>query len=112
MKRQRMVLLAAMLAAATQFPAGAQHRTPQYRIEPLTDLTGAPGLALALRKLTTVGTNWIVTTLGGMAGFYGTVDGSGNVARFGNPTGVAVDSNGYVYIADHLNERIVKTRAP
>ena len=29
---------------------------PQYRVPPLTDLSGAPGLSLALRKLNTVGT--------------------------------------------------------
>jgi hypothetical protein len=33
-----------------------QQPSPQYRIQPLSDLTGAPGLQLALRRLATVGT--------------------------------------------------------
>src|SRR5688572_752876 len=53
---RRLVLFAAAIAVAAQFQAGAQNRTPQYRVPPLSDLTGAPGLSLALRKLTTVGT--------------------------------------------------------
>ena len=36
--------------------AAAQHRTPQYRVPPIGDLSGAPALSLALRKLSTVGT--------------------------------------------------------
>jgi LmbE family N-acetylglucosaminyl deacetylase len=34
----------------------AQQRSPQYRVPPVSDLSGAPGLAMALRKLGTVGT--------------------------------------------------------
>ena len=34
----------------------AQQRSPQYRVPPVGDLSGAPGLAIALRKLNTVGT--------------------------------------------------------
>ena len=34
---------------------GAQQRPPQYRVPPVSDLTGAPALSLALRKLSTVG---------------------------------------------------------
>ncbi len=33
----------------------AQQRSPQYRVPPVGDLSGAPGLAMALRKLNTVG---------------------------------------------------------
>jgi sugar lactone lactonase YvrE len=53
-----------------------------------------------IRKLTLVGTNWVVTTLGGMAGFYGTADGAGSIARFSNPSGIAVDGGGSLYVAD------------
>jgi len=42
----------------------------------------------------------VVTTLGGMAGIYGTADGRGSAARFCNPNGVAVDGAGNVYVAD------------
>ena len=50
------VLFATAAAANPGRPAGAQQPTPQYRIQPLSDLTGAPALSLALRKLQTTGT--------------------------------------------------------
>jgi LmbE family N-acetylglucosaminyl deacetylase len=61
MRVSRFVLAAAVLGGALQFDLGAQQPTPQYRIQPLSDLTGAPGLSLALRKLTTVGTLMQIT---------------------------------------------------
>ena len=50
------IFIAVMTAGAVFQPAGAQQPPPQYRVEPLSDLQGAPGLTLALRKLATVGT--------------------------------------------------------
>ena len=50
----RSLLLAAAVAAAT-VATGAQQRAPQYRVPPVGDLSGAPALSLALRKLSTVG---------------------------------------------------------
>src|SRR5206468_10748500 len=54
-----------------------------------------------IRKMTLVGTNWMVTTLAGLpqvdaAGFHvgGSADGTGSAARFGYPSGVAVDRAG------------------
>lgn len=41
-----------------------------------------------------------VTTLAGLAGTAGSADGTGSAARFGCPTGVAVDSEGNIYVAD------------
>jgi sugar lactone lactonase YvrE len=61
-----------------------------------------------IRKLTPVGTDWFVTTLGGMSGFYGTADGTGSAARFGNPNGVAVDNAGNLYVADFYFNTIRK----
>jgi DNA-binding beta-propeller fold protein YncE len=61
-----------------------------------------------IRKLTPVGTNWVVTTLGGMSGFYATADGTGSAARFSNPAGLAVDSAGNVYVADFYFNTIRK----
>ena len=55
MKMSRFLAVAAA-AVALQWQVGAQQPVPQYRIQPLTDLTGAPALSLALRKLTTIGT--------------------------------------------------------
>ncbi len=59
-----------------------------------------------IREVTPVGTNWVVTTLAGLAGCTGTNDGTGSGARFNNPYGVAVDTNGNLYVADTANHTI------
>src|ERR1035438_6011337 len=61
-----------------------------------------------IRKVTTVGTNWVVTTLAGLAGVNGSQNGTGSAAQFYWPTGVAVDSAGNVYVADYWNSTIRK----
>lgn len=69
-----------------------------------------------IRKMTPVGTNWVVTTLAGLAlrgGHWndpvsGSSDGTGSTAQFGNPSGLAVDGAGNVYVADHGNSVIRK----
>jgi LmbE family N-acetylglucosaminyl deacetylase len=53
MYRRLPICLAAVI---TTVALTAQQRAPQYRVPPLNDLSGAPGLSLALRKLNTVGT--------------------------------------------------------
>src|SRR6185503_4896587 len=58
-----------------------------------------------IRKVTSAGA---VTTLAGLAGYGGIADGAGNEARFANPSGVAVDSSGTVYVADTWNCTIRK----
>ena len=58
-----------------------------------------------LRKVTPAG---VVTTLAGLAGSSGSSDGTGSAARFNNPTGVAVDGSGNLYIADTNNSTIRK----
>jgi hypothetical protein len=45
-----------------------------------------------IHQLTPAGTNWVVTTMAGLAGSSGTSDGPGSAARFNHPSGVAVDS--------------------
>jgi sugar lactone lactonase YvrE len=56
-----------------------------------------------IRKVTPAG---VVSTLAGLAGNAGSGDGASNLARFYNPSGVAVDSNGNVYVADTGNHTI------
>jgi sulfur carrier protein ThiS len=56
-----------------------------------------------IRQVTPTGA---VTTLAGLAGSSGTNDGTGSAARFYNPTGVAVDNNGNIYVADQNNDTI------
>jgi sugar lactone lactonase YvrE len=58
-----------------------------------------------IRKVTPGGS---VSTLAGVAGSSGNVDGVGSVARFYSPYGVAVDSAGNVYVADTQNHTIRK----
>jgi len=53
-----------------------------------------------IRKVTAAGTNWVVTTLAGLAGSSGSADGTGSAARFEDPGGMAVDSAGNVYVAE------------
>ena len=52
-----------------------------------------------------------VTTLAGAAGSSGRVDGSGSAARFNNPSGVAVDGAGNIYVADTLSHTLRKVTA-
>ena len=58
-----------------------------------------------VRKITSGGS---VTTIAGSAGLSGSVNGTGAVARFNRPTGLAVDGAGNVYVADELNHAIRK----
>jgi hypothetical protein len=50
----------------------------------------------------------LVTTFAGSAGQTGSGDGTGGAARFSDPSGVAVDSAGNVYVADNQNQEIRK----
>src|SRR5208282_6357050 len=61
-----------------------------------------------IRKITLLGTNWVVTTLAGQMGNYGTNDGTGSAAQFHNPAGVAVDSAGNLYVGDAFNDTVRK----
>jgi sugar lactone lactonase YvrE len=58
-----------------------------------------------IRKITSGG---VVTTLAGLAGTPGSVDNTGSFARFRDPSGVAVDGSGNVYVADSTNHTIRK----
>jgi sugar lactone lactonase YvrE len=59
---------------------------------------------LKIRKISPTG---VVSTLAG-SGTYGSTDGTGVAASFYWPTGVAVDAEKNVYVADQLNNKIRK----
>jgi hypothetical protein len=51
-----------------------------------------------IRKLISSGTNWLVSTIGGSSTNAGFGDGTGSAAQFANPTGIAVNSLGNLFI--------------
>ncbi len=59
-----------------------------------------------LRRAALVGTNWVVDTVGGLAGSAGSLDGPGSVARFNLPYGLTVDSSGNLFVADTYNHTL------
>jgi NHL repeat len=61
-----------------------------------------------IRKLSPLGTNWVVTTIAGLTGFGGYLDGTNSNARFSDPLGLAVDSAGSIFVADYFNNCIRK----
>ena len=84
------------------FPAG-------IAVDPSGNLFVADTGNNAIRKVTPLAgtTNWVVTTIAGMAD-YGFADGTNSTARFNGPAGIAVDANGNVFVADQYNNSIRK----
>lgn len=65
----------------------------------------ADSFSFTIRRITSAG---VVTTLAGLAGRTGTLDGIGSGARFNEFWSVAVDKYNNLYVADSLNHRITK----
>lgn len=62
-----------------------------------------------IRKIAPSGTVAVeVSTLAGTAGTTGSADGTGAAASFYQPSGIAVDTSGNIYVADTLNGTIRK----
>jgi hypothetical protein len=66
------------------------------------------GINATIRKITSVGTNWVVTTLAGKARTSGEVDGTGTNAVFEDPWGIAVDSSTNLYVTDFSSYTVRK----
>jgi sugar lactone lactonase YvrE len=61
-----------------------------------------------IRKIALAGTNWVVSTLAGLAGTLGSADGTNDQARFNRPSAIAVDISGNLYVTDNYNQTIRK----
>jgi sugar lactone lactonase YvrE len=59
-----------------------------------------------IREITHSDTNWIVTTIAGMSGIWGSSDGMNNAARFYRPQAINVDTHGNLYVTDAGNETL------
>jgi streptogramin lyase len=59
-----------------------------------------------IRKVAPSGMNWVVTTIAGLSGSFGSADGIGSAARFIYPTGIAAGSDGNLYVADQGNNTV------
>ena len=72
-----------------------------------TDVAGnvfvADNVSSTIRRITPAGE---VSTMAGSPGQTGNVDGTGAAARFSNPSGLVVDGNGNVFVADNSNHTI------
>ena len=58
-----------------------------------------------IRKITQAG---VVSTFAGTAGNFGYADGAGSAAKFAEPTSLALDGAGIIYVADSINYKIRK----
>jgi sugar lactone lactonase YvrE len=56
-----------------------------------------------IRRLTPVGTNWVVTTIAGQPGVTGSANGTNTTATFNYPVGLTMDASGNLYVLDTLN---------
>ncbi len=74
-------------------------------LDTLGNLYVADQFSHTIRKIAPGG---VVTTLAGSGGSAGYVDGNGPMARFSQPTGVATDAAGNVYVVDYANHVIRK----
>jgi sugar lactone lactonase YvrE len=61
-----------------------------------------------IRKVVLVGNDWVVTTVAGLAGVTGSLDGANSEAHFNRPNGIAQDAAGDLFVADHYNHTIRK----
>lgn len=87
----------------------ARFNTPNgLAVDALGALIVGDGQNHSIRKVTASG---VVTTLAGSPSAAGLVDGTGAVARFMEPTSVALDSVGNLYVADTYNHTIRKVTA-
>jgi hypothetical protein len=62
----------------------------------------------AIRQVSQVGADWVVSTIANKAGTNGSADGLAGEATFNSPIGIAADKAGVLYVADQSNNTIRK----
>jgi sugar lactone lactonase YvrE len=86
--------------------AAARFRNPAgIAIDSSGNIFVADQTARTIRKVTSAG---VVSTIAGSDLAVGSANGTGAAARFYNPTGIAVDTAGNVFVADTVNHTIRK----
>jgi len=86
--------------------ATAQFRSPRaVAVDAAGNVYVADAQNQLIRQVTPLG---VVSTVAGLAVTSGSADGTGSVARFNNPYGIAVDSAGNLYVGDANNNTIRK----
>jgi len=70
--------------------------------------TNLAGSATTSSAILVVDNSLAVVTLAGLAGNWGSADGTGSAARFNEPHGLACDSAGSLFVADSRNDTIRK----
>jgi len=98
----------APLSGSTDGTNGAVRFNKPYglAVDSKTNIYVADSNNDTIRQLTLAGTNWVSSTIAGLALSPGSADGTDNAIRFKTPYGVAVDTNGNVYVADSGNDTI------
>jgi DNA-binding beta-propeller fold protein YncE len=86
----------------------ARFRNPTgIAIDSFGNLFVADSSNCTIRRITQSGS---VTTIAGSAGMCGFDEGAGSQARFAHPTGLVVDINGDIFVADRANHLIRRIR--
>jgi sugar lactone lactonase YvrE len=95
---------AGLIGNTDGFGSGARFNNPfAVAVDSAGDVYVSDTANDAIRKIT-VGR--VVTTLAGQPGTAGNTDGNGTDARFWNPEGLTLDSDGNIYVADTGNNTV------